>query len=453
MSRATALSLRSQLSRMGLQILQSFRNSATVIARIEPELAPELRRAPFVNYVEPPHSASAGQFSAQVVDSSAIIVGAPSVWSLFSLAGQNAVITIIDTGLDSIHFWNGSGDGPANLTYCGWVSGMATSCNSPNVHGAAVAGVVAARDNCCGGKGIAYSPFAVNFIRAAHDNGDFSDQAIAVALDWATSAASTYSNQIVNMSIQGCTMGAEVSEAVARASAAGVILIAIAGNTGYTCSSNSTPGTSGVTFPGRYPEVVAVAGTTWGDAAASGSRNGPEVAISAPYFATTMTNNGYTTLWSGTSFAAPAVAAVAALVWGQNPTWTAAAVTAKVRASAVGYGQTYGSGRVSAINAVQPQLSASITGPATISSAGTYTWSTAPSGATSPYSYSWAYKSAGSSTWVSLGASSSASRTISSSTPNFTIRVVVTSATWQGSVTPMKSVSNLISEGCNPYCE
>ena len=53
-SRARASELRTLAEQAGATILQTFRNSAAVIAKIDPAAASRLRRLPFVNYLEAP---------------------------------------------------------------------------------------------------------------------------------------------------------------------------------------------------------------------------------------------------------------------------------------------------------------------------------------------------------------------------------------------------------------
>ena len=122
-------------------------------------------------------------------------------------------------------------------------------------------------------------------------------------------------------------------------------------------------------YPAKFPGVLAVSGTLINDNFASttdpantcvsggvtyGSRYGPEVAISAPFLVEgAMSGNGTFDASCGTSFAAPLVSAVAAMVWSQNPTWTAAAVKSRLEATAndlgaVGRDQYFGYGRVNA---------------------------------------------------------------------------------------------------------
>jgi len=96
----------------------------------------------------------------------------------------------------------------------------------------------------------------------------------------------------------------------------------------------------------------------------------------------------------------------------------------------------------------------SISGPGTISSTGSYTWTAVPTGCASTCTYQWAYMSSGSSTWINLGTGVTQTRSISSSTPNFTLRVTATSAGYSTART--KFVSNATYSppggGRNPFC-
>jgi hypothetical protein len=48
-----AMEWRTAIEARGVSIIQTFRNSATVVASIQPESAPDLASLPFVNFVEP----------------------------------------------------------------------------------------------------------------------------------------------------------------------------------------------------------------------------------------------------------------------------------------------------------------------------------------------------------------------------------------------------------------
>ncbi len=427
-----------------------------MIALIDPKSAPALRQATWVNYLEPIHYMQPAQ-AAQFIDSARSILAVPWAWGYAGTQGAGATITIIDSGVDSVHLASASGDGSANLAVCAYDAAIAAGCYSglATPHGALVSGVFAARNNCCEAVGVSYGG-TVNSIRAANAYGSYPDDAVAAALDWAS--ASGIQRHVVNLSIGGCDNGSVLHEAVARANATGILVVASAGNTDRTCPGGTQPGATGVMFPGAYAEVLTVSGTVNNDTFHTGSRYGPEVDISAPFKVYSTGPGGTWNYFSGTSLSAPVVSGVAALIWSQNPTWSASQVRARLLASAVDLGADgpdvyFGAGRVSAQNAVQPAFVANIAGPQTISSAGTYTWSASASGPQSPYGVTWSYRNSGSSSWVSAGSGANFSRSISATTPSFTLRATATSSTWQGSTKQLYSVWVVIDGGCNPLCE
>lgn len=89
----------------------------------------------------------------------------------------------------------------------------------------------------------------------------------------------------MNMSFGSDTYGAQVAEAVWRSYRVepGDLLVAIAGNMNQHCLE---PGV--VTYPGAFPEVIAVSGTTLRDEFDPGSCSGAQVEISAPATVTTL---------------------------------------------------------------------------------------------------------------------------------------------------------------------
>jgi serine protease len=83
--------------------------------------------------------------------------------------------------------------------------------------------------------------------------------------------------RVINLSLGG-PQGADIlAAAVARAHAAGVVIVAAAGN------EAQIPGFAGdVSFPARYPEVLAVGSTAFSDLRASYSNFGPGLDLTAP---------------------------------------------------------------------------------------------------------------------------------------------------------------------------
>lgn len=168
-----------------------------------------------------------------------------------------------------------------------------------NGHGTEVAGVLAARENGFGLIGVAPRAelWAVKVLdETAH--GQISD--LVRGLEWAVE----HGMQIVNMSLGVTEDYKTLREAVRAAWEAGLLLVAPSGND-----------SGRVLYPAAYPEVIAVSATDKHDRLAWFSNTGPEVELTAPgvEIPTTSLGNRYT-LANGTSFAAPHVAGVAALL-------------------------------------------------------------------------------------------------------------------------------------------
>ena len=404
MSRSAAMNARADIQQRGGTLLQTFRTSSSVVIRIAPELAPELRSLPYVNFLVPETRAFPAQSPPpQQIGWGVTRVGADLVWPIVG-AGDLSTVTILDSGLDSTHLASQSLDGPAFLGYCAWVVAAASSCYQGPVHGSHVAGIISARNNSVGIIGIANTIGQFNSVRVCNIIGNCADQWIAAGLEWAVGIQRT--RHVVNLSLQGCDPLPLTAEQIARAHAAGLLVIVAAGNTSFSCAPSQPPSATGVMFPARYQDVIAVSGTLTDDSFATSyqegcgfgaSRSGPEVDLSAPFWALSMVGNGLWHVHCGTSMAAPVVTAVAALVWTAYPNWTAPAVRMHLQLSAVdlgtpGHDHLFGYGRVSAYNALYPAtppLTVSIAGFDLVQPAATCTWTAGASGGTPPYTYEW----------------------------------------------------------------
>jgi subtilisin family serine protease len=210
-------------------------------------------------------------------------------------------------------------------------------------HGTMVAGVVAAAGNdgfgvagLAGGGdtgvGCRILPVAV---------GSFSPQALVV--DDAIIYAADMGAKVITLSLSVGSSNA-IDAAIAYAhDTMGVFIDCASGNNG-----------SSVAYPARHADVVAVASTDRDDAVSSFSNAGPEVALAAPGEDLLMTTlgGGWDTS-SGTSFAAPQVAALAALVFSVDPSLTPDEVATLLEdtardVGASGFDQSTGHGRVDA---------------------------------------------------------------------------------------------------------
>ncbi|MCY3833045.1 MAG: S8 family peptidase [Chloroflexi bacterium] len=170
-------------------------------------------------------------------------------------------------------------------------------------HGCSVAGIIAANiDN-----GIGIAGFAPNSsilpVRVLGPSGSGSMADVAAGIVYAADEGA----DIVNLSL-GSMVGSQVTEdAVNHAVAKGVTVIASAGNSG-----GALPG-----FPARYENVVAVGAIDPDGSRSSFSNKGADIWAPGRDIHTIHLDNGYKAL-NGTSFSAPYVAAMAAVLEGMG---------------------------------------------------------------------------------------------------------------------------------------
>ncbi len=170
-------------------------------------------------------------------------------------------------------------------------------------HGCSVAGIIAANiDN-----GIGIAGFAPNSsilpVRVLGPSGSGSMADVAAGIVYAADEGA----DIINLSL-GSAVGSQVTEdAVNYAMEKGVTVIASAGNSG-----GALPG-----FPARYEGVVAVGAIDPDGARSSFSNKGGDIWAPGRDVHTTHLNDGYKAL-NGTSFSAPYVAAMAAVLEGMD---------------------------------------------------------------------------------------------------------------------------------------
>lgn len=108
-------------------------------------------------------------------------------------------------------------------------------------------------------------------LKVLSSTGSGNYSAIISAIDWSINN----NIQVLNLSLGSSgDPGTTVRQAFDRAQAAGLVVVASAGNAGS--------GADTVSFPAKYESVIAVASTTSTDARSSFSSTGPAVELAAP---------------------------------------------------------------------------------------------------------------------------------------------------------------------------
>jgi type VII secretion-associated serine protease mycosin len=255
----------------------------------------------------------------------------------------SVTIAVVDTGVDADH------PELASRLVAGYdFVGDDNQPDDDSWHGTMVAGVAAAQPN--NGLGIAGAAWnaSVMPLKALDGDGFGTDADVAAAITW----AADHGADVLNLSLGGPGDSPVLRAAIDYAVARDVLVVAASGNDG-----SSRP-----QYPAAYPGVVAVGATDWSGNVTGFSSYGAWLDLVAPGFEIT---SSYPALGaepafataSGTSFAAPFVAGVAALVRAQNPGWTPSQVADQLRRSARdagprGIDASYGHGIVDAYASV-----------------------------------------------------------------------------------------------------
>jgi subtilisin family serine protease len=213
-------------------------------------------------------------------------------WAWGTATGAGVNVAVIDTGIDGSH-----PDLAANVA--GGINFVAKTWSKPaapdkwaddNGHGTHVAGIIAALDNDIGVVGVA--PRATLWaVKVLDKNGSGYLSNVIAGIQWSVSNHI----DVANMSLGTNADLQSLHDACDAAAAAGVLLVAAAGNDG-----------AAVDYPGAYSSVIAVAATDITDLRPSWSSLGPQVYLAAPgvNVKSTWKGGGYAYA-SGTSMAAP----------------------------------------------------------------------------------------------------------------------------------------------------
>ncbi|XWX04574.1 S8 family serine peptidase [Aggregatilineales bacterium SYSU G02658] len=165
-------------------------------------------------------------------------------------------------------------------------------------HGCAVAGIIAANRDGVGMAGVAPNARLLAYrVLNAQGTGRYSSVASAIV------RAADDGAQIINLSLGGANSSQILQDAVDYATSRGVLVIAAAGNNG----SNT------VLYPAAYPNVVSVGALSPDGTQAVFSNRGKVEAWAPGVNVLSLTLSGEYSTYSGTSFAAPNAAGLAAL--------------------------------------------------------------------------------------------------------------------------------------------
>ncbi|MFI1169447.1 type VII secretion-associated serine protease mycosin [Streptomyces sp. NPDC020801] len=250
--------------------------------------------------------------------------------------GKGVRVAVIDTGVDvknrqltgAVDAKSGKNFLPAKDDKGKKVEGAGGPATTDTVgHGTRVAGIIAARPmKGSGFVGLAPGATIVP-IKQNDAEGHGTAQTLAEAIQYAIRVKA----DVINIS-QDTSNAVEpapsLRQAVDAALARNIVVVASAGNDGLGGNVKKT-------YPASYDGVLAVAASDRNNERAAFSQSGAFVGVAAPGvdMISTVPKGGHCSD-NGTSFSAPYVAGVAALVKAKHPKWTASEVVAQIEQTA-----------------------------------------------------------------------------------------------------------------------
>lgn len=247
-------------------------------------------------------------------------LGYERAWAI--TRGQGVTVAVIDSGLTTAGHPQLTGmrvRAGANVL-AGANASDTIDCNG---HGTAVTGIIAAQPVA----GVAFTGVAPEATIVPIKQSNTDEDGTVDGVTRGIRAAVAGGARIVNVSLGVLVDDPALRAAVAQAEAADVLIVA--------ASSNRAQEGNPTSYPAAYPTVLAVGATAVDDSVASYSTSGPYLDLAAPgdNVAVPASLGGYLTV-SGTSFAAPYVTGVAALVRSAHPELTAAQVRDRLTSTA-----------------------------------------------------------------------------------------------------------------------
>ncbi|MFI6006669.1 type VII secretion-associated serine protease mycosin [Streptomyces sp. NPDC051366] len=240
--------------------------------------------------------------------------------------GKPVRVAVIDTGVDRANpQLSGAIDVGAGKDFVDPKGGDGTS--DTVGHGTKVAGLIAARPQ----EGTGFVGLAPDSTIIPIRQNDGQGKGNALSLGQAIDHAVSKGAQVINISQDTdvpLSADSELGKAVQRAIDAKVVVVASAGNDGMSGEKRRT-------YPAAFPGVLAVASSDRNNERAAFSQPGDFIGVAAPGVDMVSTVPGFgQCIDNGTSFSAPYVAGVAALLRAKHEDWSPQEIVWQIQGTA-----------------------------------------------------------------------------------------------------------------------
>ncbi|APU42471.1 type VII secretion-associated serine protease mycosin [Streptomyces sp. TN58] len=240
--------------------------------------------------------------------------------------GASVRVAVIDTGVDRANpQLSGALDVGAGKDFVDPKGGDGTT--DTVGHGTKVAGLIAARPQ----QGTGFVGLAPEATVIPIRQNDGQGKGNALSLSQAIDHAVAKGAQVINISQDTdvpLTADSELGKSVQKAIAANVVVVASAGNDGMSGQKRKT-------YPAAFPGVLAVGASDRNNERAVFSQPGDFIGVAAPGVDMVSTVPGFgQCIDNGTSFAAPYVAGLAALLRAEHGDWSAQQIVWQIQNTA-----------------------------------------------------------------------------------------------------------------------
>ncbi|WP_234432147.1 type VII secretion-associated serine protease mycosin [Streptomyces sp. NRRL S-378] len=241
-------------------------------------------------------------------------------------SGASVRVAVIDTGVDRANpQLSGALDVGAGKDFVDPKGGDGTT--DTVGHGTKVAGLIAARPQ----QGTGFVGLAPDATIIPIRQNDGQGKGNALSLSQAIDHAVSKGAQVINISQDTdaqLSADSELGKSVQKAVAANVVVVASAGNDGLSGQKRKT-------YPAAFPGVLAVGASDRNNERAVFSQPGDFIGVAAPGVDMVSTVPGFgQCIDNGTSFSAPYVAGVAALLRAEHRDWSAQQIVWQIQNTA-----------------------------------------------------------------------------------------------------------------------